>query len=72
MIMVDSKMSKTEYDLKAMMYPAYDTPHKLCKSYIPAAAHTSLWDYNVPGSYHLGFSTHIHMMAWNNVNLDGL
>ena len=26
--MVGSKMSKTEYDLKA--YPAYDTPHKLC------------------------------------------
>ena len=23
-------MSKTEYDLKAIMYPAYDTPHKLC------------------------------------------
>ena len=23
-------MSKTEYDLKAMMYPAYDTPHELC------------------------------------------
>ena len=30
MIMVGSKMSKTEYNLKAMMYPAYDTPHKLC------------------------------------------
>ena len=30
MIMVGSKMSKTEYDLKAIMYPAYDTPHKLC------------------------------------------
>ena len=30
MIMVGSKMSKTEYDLKAMMYPAYDTPHKQC------------------------------------------
>ena len=29
-IMVGSKMSKTEYDLKAIMYPAYDTPHKLC------------------------------------------
>ena len=29
MIMVGSKMSKTEYDLKAIMYPAYDTPHKL-------------------------------------------
>ena len=26
MIMVGSKMSKTEYHLKAMMYPAYD-PH---------------------------------------------
>ena len=25
-----SKMYKTEYDLKAMMYPAYDTTHKLC------------------------------------------
>ena len=23
------KMSKTEYDLKAIMYSAYDTPHKL-------------------------------------------
>ena len=23
------KMSKTEYNLKAIMYPAYDTPHKL-------------------------------------------
>ena len=30
MIMVGSKMSKTQYDLKAIMYPAYDTPHKLC------------------------------------------
>ena len=29
MIMVGNKMSKTEYDLKAIMYPAYDTPHKL-------------------------------------------
>ena len=28
--MVGSKMSKTEYDLKAILYPAYDTPHKLC------------------------------------------
>ena len=26
MIMGGSKMSKTEYDLKAIMYPAYDTP----------------------------------------------
>ena len=30
MIMVGSKMSKIEYDLTAIMYPAYDTPHKLC------------------------------------------
>ena len=30
MIMVGSKISKTEYDLKATMHPAYDTPHKLC------------------------------------------
>ena len=30
MIMVGSKMYKTEYDHKAIMYPAYDTPHKLC------------------------------------------
>ena len=30
MIMVGSKMSKTEYDLKAMIHPAYDTTHKLC------------------------------------------
>ena len=30
MIMEGSKMSKTEYDIKAMMYSAYDTPHKLC------------------------------------------
>ena len=22
------KMSKTEYDLKVILYPAYDTPHK--------------------------------------------
>ena len=29
MIMEDSKMYKTEYDLKAIMYSAYDTPHKL-------------------------------------------
>ena len=29
MIMEGSKMSKTEYDLKAIMYSAYDTPHKL-------------------------------------------
>ena len=31
MTMICNKMSKTEYDLKAIMYPAYDTPHKLCK-----------------------------------------
>ena len=30
MIMEDSEMSKTEYDLKAIMYSAYDTPRKLC------------------------------------------
>ena len=30
MIMEDSKMSKIEYDLKTIMYSAYDTPHKLC------------------------------------------
>ena len=30
MVMVASEMSKTEYDLKAITYPAYDTPHKLC------------------------------------------
>ena len=30
MIMVGSKMYKTELDLKAIMYPSYDTPHKLC------------------------------------------
>ena len=30
MIMGGSEMSKTEYDLKVIMYPAYDTPHKLC------------------------------------------
>ena len=28
MIMVGSKMYKTEYDLKAILNPAYDTPHK--------------------------------------------
>ena len=26
MVMGGSKMSKTEYDLKVKMYPAYDTP----------------------------------------------
>ena len=30
MLMRGSKMSKTEYDLKVIMYPAYDIPHKLC------------------------------------------
>ena len=30
MIMVGSKMYKTEYDFKVIMYPAYDTSHKLC------------------------------------------
>ena len=30
MIMVGSKMYKTEYDLKVIIYPAYDKPHKLC------------------------------------------
>ena len=29
MIMEGSKMSKTEYDLKAIMYSAYGTPNKL-------------------------------------------
>ena len=28
--MEGGEMSKTEYDLKATMYSAYDTPHKLC------------------------------------------
>ena len=28
--MENNKMSKIEYDLKAIMYSAYDTPHKLC------------------------------------------
>ena len=30
MIPVGSQMYKTEYDLKAIMYPTYDTPHKMC------------------------------------------
>ena len=30
MMMGGNKMSKTEYDLKAIMYPTYDTPRKLC------------------------------------------
>ena len=30
MIMGGSKMSKTKYDLKAIIYPAYDTTYKLC------------------------------------------
>ena len=30
MIMGGSKMSKREYDLKAITDPAYDTPHKMC------------------------------------------
>ena len=30
MIMEDSEISKIEYDLKAIMYSAFDTPHKLC------------------------------------------
>ena len=30
MIVVSRKMFKTEYDLKAIMCPAYDTPHKVC------------------------------------------
>ena len=29
-LLQQNKMFKTEYDLKAIMYPAYDTPHKLC------------------------------------------
>ena len=29
LIMEDSKMSKIEYDLKAIMYSTYDTSHKL-------------------------------------------
>ena len=29
MVMEGSKMSKTEYDLKAIMYSAHDTTHKL-------------------------------------------
>ena len=28
--MEDSKVYKIENDLKAIMYSAYDTPHKLC------------------------------------------
>ena len=32
MITVGSKMYKTEYDFKAIMYPAYDTPHTPCNS----------------------------------------
>ena len=30
MIMDDSKMSKIEYDFKAIMYSVYDIPHRLC------------------------------------------
>ena len=30
MIMEGSEMSKTEYDLKDIMYSVYDTPRKLC------------------------------------------
>ena len=30
MIMENSKMSKIEYYLKAIMYSTYDTSHKLC------------------------------------------
>ena len=30
MIRVGSKMYKIEYDLRAIMYPAYDKPHKQC------------------------------------------
>ena len=30
MIMVGSEISKTQYDRKAIMYPADDTPHKRC------------------------------------------
>ena len=30
MMMGGSNMAKTEYDIKAIMYPAYDTPHILC------------------------------------------
>ena len=30
MMIVGSKVTKAEYDLKAIMYPAYDTLHKLC------------------------------------------
>ena len=29
MIMEGSKMFKTEYDLKAIMYSAFNTPHKV-------------------------------------------
>ena len=29
MIVEGRKMSQTEYDLKAIMYSAYDMPHKL-------------------------------------------
>ena len=38
MIMEGSKMSKTEYDLKAIMYSAYDKPHKLQYK----------WEFNYP------------------------
>ena len=31
MVMEGSKMFKTEYDLKAIMYSAYGTPYKLCE-----------------------------------------
>ena len=30
MMIMEGSMSKTEYDLKAMMYSSYDKPHKLC------------------------------------------
>ena len=33
MIMRDSKMPITESDLRAIMYPAYDTPHRLCNCF---------------------------------------
>ena len=51
--MEGSKMSKTEYDLKAIIYSAYDTPHKLCdinENYTTTVR-------NLVGSSHNAFAT---------------
>ena len=61
MIIEDSKMSKIEYDLKAIMYSTYDIPHKLCN--ISGNQIMSVWYRYIPQIERLRVM-YIHSRVW--------